>query len=155
MIDRTLIFFCYKKRDAAGKHNVAPSDLCAFLGKKPEYKVWMDSNLAAGVDWGAEIFENLIPSDVFILAIGEETSESDWVRRELSMAQAFGIRIIPVGLNITEEVLHKEMDSLGLANVHYAKSFNTRTGTAEGIADELAEPIRLARNYGLPDVSSG
>jgi O-acetyl-ADP-ribose deacetylase (regulator of RNase III) len=105
----------------------------------------MDEGLDAGLLWEKTIYENLISTQVLILALGDGTSQSEWVRRELSMAMAFGIQIVPVGLSISEQQLHQELQNLGLTGIHYRRPFNIASQTARGIVSELAPAISRAR----------
>jgi O-acetyl-ADP-ribose deacetylase (regulator of RNase III) len=145
MSDRTRIFICYKKRNSEGREVNAAFQLYQFLSENPEYEVWMDEGLDAGLLWEKTIYENLIVSHVLILAVGDGTSASEWVRRELSIAMAFNIQIIPVGLSITEAQLHQELTKLGLTGIHYKRPFNMASQTARAITSELAPALKKAR----------
>lgn len=147
MTDRTRIFICYRKRGADGRENNAADQLYRFLKEDdPTHDVWMDEGLDAGLLWEKTIYEHLLASDVLILAIGNGTSQSEWVRRELSIAMAFGIQIVPVGLSISEPQLHQELAALGLTGIHYKRPFNMASQTARAIVSELAPAIARGRD---------
>ena len=95
------IFICYKKLDSDGRENNSAFQLYQFLREVPNYKVWMDEGLDAGILWEKTIYEELISSQVVILAVGNGTSKSEWVRRELSVAMSFGMALseLCVGFN--------------------------------------------------------
>jgi O-acetyl-ADP-ribose deacetylase (regulator of RNase III) len=61
------------------------------------------------------------------------------------MAMAFGIQIVPVGLSISEQQLHQELQNLGLTGIHYRRPFNIASQTARAIVSELAPAINRAR----------
>ena len=143
--DHTRIFICYKKRGSDGRDNNSAYQLYQFLTEIPEYDVWMDEGLDAGLLWEKTIYENLLSSDVLILAVGDGTSQSEWVRRELSIAMAFGVQIVPVGLSIEESVLHEELQKLGLTGIHYKRPFNISSQTARAIVSELDPAVQRAK----------
>ncbi len=149
MAERTRIFICYKKRGSDGRENNAAFQLYQYLCEIPEYSIWMDEGLDAGILWEKTIYEHLISSQVVILAIGDSTSESEWVRREISMAMSFGIQIIPVGLDIKEEELHHQLKELGLTGIHYKRPFNMKSSTSRAIVKDLEAPIDNARDRTL------
>jgi O-acetyl-ADP-ribose deacetylase (regulator of RNase III) len=145
MTERTRLFVCYKKKGVDGRENNAAYQLYQFLNEVAEYDVWMDEGLDAGVLWEKTIYESLLSCEVVILALGDGTSQSEWVRREISIAMAFGIQVVPVGLNISEEDLHRELQNLGLTGIHYRRPFNIASLTARGIVSELRSAINRAR----------
>jgi hypothetical protein len=79
MADRTRVFICYKKKSADGRENNTAYQLYQFLTEVPDYDVWMDEGLDAGLLWEKTIYENLISTQVLILALGDGTSQSEWV----------------------------------------------------------------------------
>lgn len=144
MAERTRIFLCYRKKDAAGRESNNAYKLFEYLREIPEYDVWMDENLDPGFLWERTIYEHLISSHVVVLAISEGTSQSEWVRREISMAMAFSVPIIPIGLNIDEAMLQAELKALRLSELQHKKPFNMGSHTARAVAIELAPPIQRA-----------
>ena len=145
MGQRTRIFICYKKRDSEGRENNSAYQLYQFLNEEPAYQVWMDEGLDAGLLWEKTIYEQVLSSDVVILAVGDGTSQSEWVRRELSLAMACEIQIVPVGLDIAEAQMHQELQALNLGHIHYRRPFNIASQTARAIVKELAPAIERAR----------
>jgi hypothetical protein len=146
MTEKTRIFICHKKKNADGQEDNSADRLYSFLSEgNPKYDVWMDEGLKAGIPWEKTIYENLISTHVLILVLVPGTSQSEWVKRELSIAMAFGIQIVPVGLNMSEEQLSKELANLGLMSIHYRRPFNISSQTARAIVPDLAPAIDLAR----------
>src|SRR5215468_4820244 len=100
------VFVCHKKllvREKDGREveqeNAKASILHAILQAYPdEYDAWIDdSEIGAGMAWETEIYGRLLISDVLLLAIGLGTSKSEWVRREIALARALGVAIVPLG----------------------------------------------------------
>lgn len=56
-------------------------------------------SLEGGMNWNSEIINNLLQSDVVIVIVDKETAESHWVQREIDMARAQFISILPVALD--------------------------------------------------------
>ena len=53
--------------------------------------------------WEAEIYRQILDSDVLLLLVAPGTADSQWVRREIALAKALGISIVPIGTAITQE----------------------------------------------------
>jgi hypothetical protein len=146
MRGRTRIFICHKKTDAEGRENNSASRLYdLFNERQEEYDVWMDEGIHTGDIWEEQIYEHLLAAHVLMLAVGDGTSQSEWVRRELSMATAFGIKILPVNLNLSDEQLRKEIAGLGLTSRQHTRPFNIESKTARGIVDVLKDAIEAGR----------
>ncbi len=147
MSGRIRIFICHKKTDSEGRENNSAARLYDLLNERREkYEVWMDEGLHAGDIWEEQIYEHLLAAHVMILAVADGTSQSEWVRREISIALAFGIKILPVNLNLSDQQLTKEMDGLGLMRRQHTRPFNIESKTARGIVDILEEAIETGRN---------
>ncbi|MGB7341800.1 MAG: TIR domain-containing protein [Phototrophicaceae bacterium] len=58
-----------------------------------------DENLLGGMNWNDEIMQSLKTCDVVVVILDEETGESDWVQREIDMAKAYRISILPVTMS--------------------------------------------------------
>src|ERR1051325_466111 len=109
------VFICYKKilsRERDGKiiekENVQASILYNILAQAEggRYEPWVDdSGLPAGVEWEKMIYDHLLISDVLLVLIGPGTSQSEWVGRELALASALGIYIIPLGFDLNKNEL--------------------------------------------------
>ena len=61
------------------------------------YEVWLDAtDMEAGLDWNAQIYDHIPKSDVVLLLMAQETRDSDWVRREIDVAKGAKVTILPV-----------------------------------------------------------
>lgn len=60
------------------------------------YKVFIDSDIAAGQDWAAAIERALLESDYIIVLLSTNSITSDMVRHEVSIAHRHGKYILPV-----------------------------------------------------------
>ncbi len=70
--------------------------LCSILEKKG-LRCWVaPRNIQAGARFPAAIMDGIETSDVFLVMISENSNESKYVPRELEIADAIGIPIIPV-----------------------------------------------------------
>lgn len=59
--------------------------------------VYMDDiSLTPGEPFPEQLFNMIRRSDVLLVAIGENTSDSEWVKREIEIARALNITILPV-----------------------------------------------------------
>ncbi len=61
-----------------------------------QFHVWQDNLLLGGTSWDEIIYERIRESDVLVLVVGSKTSESVWVRREVEIARANLVAILPV-----------------------------------------------------------
>lgn len=65
--------------------------------KQGGYNVWMDNrSLLPGDEWAKEIESSIQASDVLLICCSHASSKSEWVRREIEMALAHGLKIIPL-----------------------------------------------------------
>jgi hypothetical protein len=112
------IFVCHKKlliREKDGlkssQENAKASILHAILQTYPDrYDPWIDdSEIGAGMAWESEIYSRLLVSDVLLLAIGPGTSKSEWVRREIALAKALGVAIVPLGYDMMSDEFGAEL----------------------------------------------
>ena len=106
------IFICYKKilsQDGRLLHKNTEAEMLYYILKEDErYSPWMDTALTAGMRWEMEIYSQLLDSDVLIALIGPGTAQSEWVRREIALAKALGISVIPLGFSLTDEQMEEE-----------------------------------------------
>lgn len=145
MAEKTRIFICHKKLNADGSENNSAYQLSAFLAEVSDYEIWIDDSLKEGALWAKTIYRKLLPAHVVILVLNDQTADSEWVRQEISLASAFGIQIIPLGLDIDEKQLQDQLHKLKLAPVHYGRPFNISSQTAKAIVTRLAAAIKEAR----------
>src|SRR5258707_688594 len=99
MVERVRVFVSYKKvvsRHVKGRTvheaNTEASLLAHILNESSQYEVWVDQDeTEAGMEWETEIFTRLVASDAVLLLVGPGTSQSEWVKREIALANALGI----------------------------------------------------------------
>jgi len=145
MAEKTRIFVCHKKLNADGSENNSAFQLYTYLTAVPDYEVWIDDSLKEGALWAKTIYRKLLPAHVVILVLNDHTAESEWVRQEISLATAFGIQIIPLGLDIDEKQLQEQLHKLKLAPVHYGRPFSLSSQTSKAIVPRLTPAIKEAR----------
>jgi hypothetical protein len=154
------IFVCHKKvlvRDETGREfsqeNLRASILHSILQlRSKEYDVWIDeSEIGAGMAWETEIYNRLLVSDVLLLAIGPGTSKSEWVRREIALATALGIAIVPLGYDMTQDEFGAELKELQIEHIQGKLTQNIKHAAKEALLQEIDLDIRRARETTLRD----
>jgi len=147
------IFVCHKKiltHEKSGNkvetENTKASYLHAILQMYPEkYSPWIDeSEITAGMEWENEIYNRLLVSDVLLVAIGPGTSRSEWVRREIALATALGISVLPLGYDLTNKEFGYELKGLGIDRIQGHLTNNIKFPTKEALLKEIHEPLRMA-----------
>lgn len=113
------IFICYKKMLSGERPNEKAGILHFILAQNAtHYCPWIDaSGLLAGLAWEAEIYRQILSSDVLLVLIGPGTSESPWVRREIALATALGIALVPLGFDLDRSGMDKELRALDIAHL--------------------------------------
>lgn len=148
------IFICYKKvlsREREGKiieqENSKASILNFILGQeKGRYDPWIDeSELPAGVAWETEIYRRILVSDVLLVLIGHGTSQSQWVRREIALAIALGISILPLGFDLSWNEMEDEMKALELTHLQGKLTQNIKLNAVNALISELRDDLEKAR----------
>jgi O-acetyl-ADP-ribose deacetylase (regulator of RNase III) len=148
------IFLCHKKkleREEDGhrvkERNATAEILHAILQSYTEkFNVWMDaSHIATGMAWETEIYKTLLLSDVLLVAIGPGTSKSEWVRREIALATAVGISVLPLGYDLTQEEFGQELKDLHIDRIQGRLTSNIRFPAKEALIKELESDLQLAR----------
>jgi O-acetyl-ADP-ribose deacetylase (regulator of RNase III) len=145
--DRIRVFVCYKKmlsrRDGEQvfiQKNTEAEIFQYLLADDPRklYEPWVDNaGLAAGMRWETEIYRQLLASDVLVVLIGPGTSESEWVRREIALANALGISVVPVGFDLTEEAMMQEARALSISDLQWRVTANIRLNRGDALRAEL------------------
>jgi O-acetyl-ADP-ribose deacetylase (regulator of RNase III) len=104
------IFISYKTGDDGLSRNAN------FLRRElqKDHDVWMDTKaMQAGYNWNDQIYREIPRSDVLILVLAPETKESQWVQREVDIARAMEVAILPVvfsrNLNLQETLDHFDL----------------------------------------------
>ena len=97
------VFLCYRRDDSPHATGRLYDHLAERLGADNVFKDVY--SLGAGVEWAEEIRRFVERSDAFLIVIGDEwmegetLEEGDPLRREIDIARAAGVRIIPVLLD--------------------------------------------------------
>ena len=66
------------------------------------HAVFVDKLLEIGGDWRVELEEKIAASRYFIVLVTGDTFESEWMRKELDLAQKANCTIIPIWLPNTQ-----------------------------------------------------
>mgnify|MGYP000168010419 CR=1 FL=1 len=106
------------------KNDPESNDIGADLGeflREQGHTVFFDKDyLKAGMTWQQEIIDELLTSDVVIVILNEGTAESHWVQREIDMARARSISILP--LNLKEiSIIQDALDRFDLNPTQFIK----------------------------------
>lgn len=133
------IFICYKKMLAGERPNEKAGILHFILSQdKAGFDPWIDdSGLPAGLAWEAEIYRRILISDVLLVLIGPGTSESQWVRREIALATALGIAIVPLGFDVSRSDMDKELKALDIAHLQGKVTQNIKLTATDLLRGEL------------------
>ena len=146
------VFVCYKKllsRQQAGQQvyqkNTEAEIFQYLLAQHGAYEAWVDnSGIAPGMKWETEIYRQLLESDVLVVLVGPGTSESEWVRREIALANALGISVVPVGFDLTETQMTEEAKEMAIDDLQWTITRNIRLSKGAALLAELDTPLRKA-----------
>src|ERR1700722_8222296 len=138
------IFICYKKvltrpRDGKIIEQRDKADILRFLlSRDQQYVPWMDeAELGAGMAWEEQIYKSILISDVLLVLIGTGTSESQWVQREIALARALGISVVPLGCDISWDEMEKELKGLGIERIQAKITHNVKLNSGDALLSEL------------------
>jgi hypothetical protein len=144
------IFICYKKilsrtqgRKIFERQNQAALVLHFYLSQLSDrYDPWIDqSKLEAGVEWELEIYRRIIECDVLLLLVAPGTFQSQWVQREIALATALGISIVPLGADITDGEMTSELKALGIDHLQGKTTKNIKLDPRPANRDALISEI--------------
>src|ERR1700722_4493289 len=154
MADRIRVFICYKKmlsrqegEQIYQQKNVEADILQNVLSTdaRRTYEAWVDNAmLTAGMQWETEIYRQLLASDVLVVLVGPGTSKSEWVRREIALANALGISIVPVGFDLSDEQMIEETKGLSISDLQWIVTRNIKFGRGAALLAELDVDLRRA-----------
>jgi len=154
MPDPVRVFVCYKKmlsrRD--GERIVEQKNTEAEIFQyslsvngRGKYEAWVDTaKLAAGMKWETEIYHQILISDVLVVLVGPGTSESEWVRREIALANAFRVSVVPVGFDLTEEQMLEETKALSIDDSQWIVTRNIKLNRGAALLAELGDDLARA-----------
>lgn len=121
------VFISHKNNEDS---NAAGAEIGDYLINELKYDVFFDKfNLEGGMNWNNEIIEALLGSDIVIVILDKETVESNWVQREIDMARARNISILPVTLHDEFDDIAGSLKRFDLEKtqfIHYPKALRTR-----------------------------
>lgn len=63
------------------------------------YSVWYDDQLMGGDDWAATLNERVSTAFIVIVLLSEASVASTWVRKEIELADAKGLNVLPLMLD--------------------------------------------------------
>ncbi|MGH8685351.1 MAG: TIR domain-containing protein [Nitrosospira sp.] len=146
------IFICYRKmlsRQENGERikqkNTEAEILNYILCQSGAYDPWVDTaELAAGMKWETKIYRELLASDVLLVLVGPGTAQSEWVRREIALATALGISIVPVGFDLSDEEMIREAKELLINDLQWMLTKNIRLNRADALLAEVKIPLMEA-----------
>jgi hypothetical protein len=120
MTEPKKIFISYNHKD----HDQATNVLHHLQQLSPEYEIWFDRhNIALGEHLSDKIVDGLKGSDYYLVLLSENSSKSDWVKREISLAfelsKSKQLALVPMLIDDTEVPLEFK----GLLYVDARRSF--------------------------------
>ncbi|MEM9952624.1 MAG: TIR domain-containing protein [Chloroflexota bacterium] len=132
------IFISHKNE---GDSNYIGGELEKLL-KQAQYDVFIDENIKAGDKWQNVIVSNLIGSDVVVVLLEQATGGSHWVQREIDMANALGISILPLIYgNIQNEQIQDALRKFDLGSIQYVHyTLSTQQKALQEVIDVI-EPL--------------
>src|SRR4029077_18096826 len=98
----------------------------------------------AGMEWETEIYRQLLSSDVLVALIGPGTHKSEWVKREIAIATALGISVVPVGFGLTRAKMAEGAKILSISHLQGEVTQNIRPGRGSALLAEFDAALHLA-----------
>jgi predicted nucleotide-binding protein len=143
-LDKRYLFFSYAQEDLDRVRPLADAVRKELVRRAVPVELWMDlSNLRPGESWDAVIAEALQASIGFVFFVSPRSLQSQWVRRELEIAEGDSHRlIIPV-------LLHQSRDLPDLPTSLRLRQGLTFEGlqTREDIEEAAAQIVRATESY--------
>ena len=146
MATPTKVFVCYKKILAGDRPNEKADVLNQILNRdQGRFDSWIDdAGLPAGMAWETDIYRRILVSDVLLVLIGPGTAQSPWVQREIALATALGIAIVPIGFDLSRSDMTKELNDLDIGHLQGKVTQNIKGSTAEALLAELRADLQSA-----------
>ena len=102
------------------------------------FEPWIDnSNLLGGMAWETEIYRRLLISDVLLVLVGPGTSKSEWVSREIALATALGISVVPLGFDVSRPEMDEELKALDIDHLQGKITKNITLDTEDALLTEI------------------
>lgn len=109
------------------------------------FEPWLDnSNLLGGMAWETEIYKRMLTSDVLLVLIGPGTSKSEWVSREIALATALGISVVPLGFDLSRSEMDEELKALDIDHLQGKVTKNITLDTEKALLEEIVEDLTMA-----------
>jgi O-acetyl-ADP-ribose deacetylase (regulator of RNase III) len=147
----TRVFICYKKKIVRGtddqqhlEKNVHAGVLYDILRQSGEFEPWVDTSVGVGAEWEDEIYRELAKSDVLAVIVAPGVSKSQWVHREIIIARALALKILPICVDLTEEQLTVEITGLEIGDIQYHPTTNLDLSRSTALLAEIAQGLRDA-----------
>jgi hypothetical protein len=143
------IFICYKKilttqREGGviEQRDSKANLLHALLSQSTEYSPWIDeAALGAGMQWETEIYSRILLSDVLLVVIERGTSMSQWVQREIALANALGISIFPLASDMSGDEMLEELKALQIDKLQGRVTHNLKWSSKDALLIELRRDL--------------
>ena len=141
----TNIFVCYKKvliTEREGgiieRKDSKATMLHALLTQDEQFSPWIDdAALGAGMAWETEIYSRILLSDVLLVLIERGTSQSQWVQREIALANALGISLFPLASDMDPDEMVAELKALSLDHLQGRLTHNLKWNAKDALMTEL------------------
>jgi hypothetical protein len=155
------VFISYSRRD-----DVVMRRIVAFL-RKQGIKVWVDNEkLTPGTPiWEAEIEKAIKAAPAIVVVLSPDSKDSEWVRREISLADQYRKRVFPILVSGDEEksislrlinrqfVDIRENENIGLISLEIAlsaylqelndKEENSKTSNEKTSGEQIPDRVTL------------
>jgi O-acetyl-ADP-ribose deacetylase (regulator of RNase III) len=149
MASKIQVFICYRKilsyqenGQIIRQKNTEAETLHEILKKSGNYDPWVDTSSIPGMEWETTIYKELLKSDVLLVLIGPGTSESPWVQREIALATALGITIVPIGLS--DKQMTNEAKGLSIDSLQWTITKNIRWSRTDALLAEIETSLKNA-----------
>lgn len=94
-------------RNSKNSNKAARKIEAALLAK--DYEVFFDENsIKPGMLWDEAIISGLRTAEALVLVIDDTTVESDWVQREVDIARALRVSVLPVMIDLGDKTKQDE-----------------------------------------------
>ena len=76
-----------------------------------------------------------------LVLVGSGTSKSQWVQREIALANALGIAVFPLGTDVTRDEMLSELKGLGIERLQGIVTQNIKPNAQEALLAELRRDL--------------
>lgn len=91
-----------------------------------------------------KIYKRILDSEVLIVLVGPGTSKSEWVKREIALANALGISVVPVGSDLGPDEMMTELKALGIDRFQGKITANIKLSAGKALISELRNDLSIA-----------